>query len=260
MLYPVSTCITFLFVRQVSPQFDMRTQTPVEQWKKKPRRVKVSDIFKNPKTQATGIREKRPLRVVQNLKFHGEETRTSSCGCPGRVGTCLSQTGGVLTPKAKTQGCNSQIEKQVEFPAVEETFSSDIVFSDSQQGPMVDELSVFRPACASTPCAKKVLIQTAHTRPCNLYNMIPDPSPNVFRWCDDLFTSGTEKQNTVNPQSEDVDALQASMEKLSFQHSLPDDDERDEKNVTRDGSLSVLACNTPMHDGDYMMPYFRVDS
>ena len=247
----------------------MHSQTPVEQWKKKPRRVKVSDIF-IPKAQTTGIREKRPLKVVQNLKFHGEGTCTSSRSCPS---TFHSQTGGVSAPKSKGQVCTDKVENHVEPPAVEESFSSDLVFSDSQQRPMVDELSVFRPACASTPCAKKVQIQstsTTHTRPCNLYHMISDPSPNVFRWCDDVFVSKTEKQDMAKisqsksltncqPQTKDVDTLQASMEKLSFEeHSLPD--ERDEKNITEDGSLSVLACDTPIHGGDYVMPYSRVDT
>ena len=63
---------------------------------------------------------------------------------------------------------------------------------------------------------------------------------------------------TCHPQSKDVDALPASMEKLSFEHSLPDD-EREEKNITGNGSLSVLACDTPIRDGDYVMPYSRVD-
>jgi len=248
----------------------MRTQTPVEQWKKKPRWIKVSDILYN--NQAAGVIEKRPLRVVQNLKFHGEETPTSSRSCPARVGSCHSHTGGVSVPKSKV--CTDQIENQIEPPVEDESFSSDMVWSDCQQRPMVDELSVFRPACASTPCAKKVFIQTAHTRPCNLYYAIPDPSPNVFRWCDDVFISGTEKQDrlrtqisqptfltkTCHPQSKDIEKLQASLEKLSFEHSLPDDDEWDEKNVTGNGSLSVLACDTPMHDGDYVMPYSRVDT
>ena len=157
--------ILVVIVLQVSPQFDMCTQTPVEQWKKKPRRIKVSDIFYN--NQATGIKEKRPLRVVQNLKFRGEDTRTSSCSCPTRVGTFHSHTGGMLAPMSKV--CTDQIENQTERPVEDESFSSDMVWSDSQRHPMVDELSVFRPACASTPCAKKVL---ADSRPCNLYQFL----------------------------------------------------------------------------------------
>ena len=270
-----------LFVLQVSPQFDMHSQTPVEQWKKKPRRIKVSDIlYNNPKSHVTGVREKRPLRVVQNLKFHGEETCHASLKCPVRMSTCHSQIGRISVADLESKGRVSadKLKKQVEPPLVEESFSSDLVFSSSQQRTMVDELSVFRPARASTPCAKKTLIQTtstvAHTKPCNLYHMVPDPSPNVFRWCtcDDVFVSAEKhcsrdatnpqfgQSTNYHPQSKDVDQLQSSVEKLSFEHNPPCGDERDEKNVTADGdSLSVLACDTPIHDGEYVMPYSRVD-
>lgn len=276
----LSAAIECLCLLKVSPQFDINNQTPAEQWSKKPRmakRVKATDIFKSDPRRPQVQRERRTLGAMHNLKFHGDMTKI----CRHR-----RTMGGKHLARSKAEHCVTEVEDPVQkkqpFEGEQETaqsFSSQYVHGSSQNVMTDDVSGSFRPAFVSTPCAKKssascpkdtVLKNT--TRPnCNMDVLIPDPSPNVFRWCDNVFgvqsvehqsirSTVVEKQlsplKNPDPQSQDVDAMQASFEKLLFEQSDPDHT----GSKSEDKSISILASNTPTHNGDYVMPYSRAST
>ena len=255
---------------KVSPQFDINNQTPVEQWSKKPRqanRVKATDIFKSDPKKPLAHRERKTLGTVHNLKFHGDRSRTCS----------FRRFPGKHLPRSKAHHRFPVSEDPAQKKQVLEreqetmqTFSSDVVHGSSQNM-MTEDISVtFRPALASTPCTKKnvtfclkdiVLRDAAQS---DMDMLIPDPSPNVFRWCDNVFgVPPIEHQSirstaTVNPSSlkncQDIDDMQVSFEKLLVEQRDPS---HTDSASSEDRSLSVLAFNTPTRDGDYIMPYAR---
>ena len=253
----------------------MHNQTPTEQWNKKPRlanKVKATDIFKsNPKKPGVQ-KERKALGIMQNLKFHGDETiPKKTCSRRKRVDKQLSQS--------RAQHCLTETEDPKEQEALQ-SFSSECLHGCSQNT-TVGELTAFKPPFYSTPCGKKNAELKDITRPnCCSRKLIPDPSPNVFRWCEDVFdvlpavhqcvrSTADEKQPSAlkicDPQSHDVDSIQVSFEKLVFEQSPPD---VADYNIHADGSgdklvdksLSVLACDTPTHNGEYIMPYSRTNT
>lgn len=267
----VSVLIECFVLLKVSPQFDINNQTPVEQWSKKPRqanRVKATDIFKSDPKRPVAHRERKTLGTVQNLKFHSDSSKTCR----------LKRLSGKHLPISKAHHHFPEPENPMKNGQVLEneqgmtqTFSSDVVHS-STQNKMTEDISVtFRPALASTPCAKKnvtfclkdtVLGDGVQS---NMDMLIPDPSPNVFRWCDNVFgvppiehqsirSTVTVNLSPLKSCQEDIDDMQVSFEKLLVEQRSPfhSDSTRSE-----DRSLSVLAFDTPTRDGDYIMPYAR---
>ncbi len=253
----------------------MHNQTAAEHWSKKPRlakRVKATEIFKSDprKPQAQGGRK--TLGTMQNLKFHGEETRICS----------KRRKSGKHLPRSRPQH-HSEVKKPSQSHEREQEttqlFSSEFVCGSSQNV-MTDEVSVsFRPAFVSTPCAKNssrcpkmdAVLKDITTKPnSNLEMLIPDPSPNVFRWCSDAFAvlpvehqsirSTTAKEElsplkNPDPPSQDVNAMQLSFEKLLVEQSNPH-----HSDTTKSGDESILASETPIHDGEYVMPYYRANT
>jgi len=237
---------------KVSPQFDVNNQTPAEQWNKKSRlanRVKATDIFKIDPKKPEAHRERRTLGVIHNLKFHGEETRKEK--------VCSYKQ----LSRSKVQHCTTKVKglhqkKQLfrkEQGMMLDLFSSESIHS-SNQNVMTDEISVFRPGLTSTPCTKNTEAQNTTKTNCNLDVLIPDPSPNVFRWCEGVSkiwpdeyqsvrNTVAEKHTSTGTQSHNTDSTKSNKEE-----------------AVEDKSLSILALATPMHNGDYVMPYSKANT
>ena len=204
---------------------------------------------------------------MQNLNFNGEDTRACSYRrIPGRRLSRSKAHHHMTTledpPHQKKQPIGETLQ----------SFSSEFVQGSSQNVMADEELVSFRPELASTPCAekkcstpcpKKSIGLQGTTKPnCHLDTFIPDPSPNVFRWCDNVFgvqpiehqcVGSTVAKKLISPLKtppHDIDAMQVSFEKLLVDHS-------DTESATNNRSLSVLASDTLMHNGDYVMPYSR---
>ena len=269
----MNTCVL-----KVSPQFDVHNQTPAEQWSKKPRatnRIKAADIFKaNPK------KERKALGAIHNLKFHGEKTRI--CSHRKLVDKHLSRSKGgdhMSVPEAV------HLKKQpfTREQGTLQSFSSELVQGSSQNA-MDDEMLVsFKPALHSTPCGKEdgyscpkksTGFEDTPRPTCRLGMHMPDPSPNTYRWCDDVFgmqpaghryirSIPAEKQPSLpknrdsHVQSHDIGAMQVSFEKLLVEHSDPNYYNSPTNKTMDDRSISVLASDTPTRNGDYVMPYSR---
>ena len=267
---------------KISPQFDVHNQTPAEQWSKKPRltnRVKATDIFKSDPRKPQAQKERRTYGTMQNLKFHGEQTR--ACSHRRVLSKHLSRlkaqhhvTPVEDPPHQKKQPLNRGQEML-------QSFSSEFVQGSSQNVMADDEMVSFRPEFASTPCAekkhstprpKKSTMPRDTAKPnCHLDVCIPDPSPNGFRWCDNVFgvqpirhqcIRSMVAEKPVSPlktsdlQPQGIDAIQVSFEKLLVEHNDPEHIES-ATNKVDDKSLSVLASDTLIHNGDYIMPYCR---
>ena len=214
------------------------------------------------------------------VKFHGEDSEeTRICSRRTTLGRPLS--------RSKAQHHVTELEdpphkkKQSTGREPLQSFSSEFVHGSSQNVMADDEVLVsFRPEFASTPCAKKCSTpclkksmepQNTAKPNCHLDVFIPDPSPNVFQWCDDVFGVQSMHQcvrsmvaekpisplKSPNPQSQDIDAMQVSFEKLLVEHSDPEQHIESATNKVDDKSISVLASDTLMYNGDYVMPYSR---
>ena len=269
----MTVVIGCLYPLKVSPQFDINNQTPAEQWRKKPRqanRVKATDIFKSDPKKPPAHRERKTLGTMQNLKFHGDSLRACS----------LRKLPGKHLPRSQAHHCFAEVEdpaQKKQMPEREqkmmETFCSDVV-DGSSQNMMTEDISIsFRPAFASTPCTKKNITfhATVHkdTVKSNLDMLIPDPSPNVFRWCDNVFGVPPIEHQSIrssptvrnpspfenpNPRMQGIDDMQVSFEKLLVEQRDPS---HTDSTRSENQSLSVLAFDTPTHNGDYVMPYAR---
>lgn len=268
---------------QVSPQFDIHNQTPAAQWSKKRRvasKVKVTDIFKSDPKKLPAQRERKTLGVMQNLKFHGEKTRI--CRQRRKIDRHLPRSR-VQQHIAEVQDHHQKEELLGREQGTPKSFYSDVV-QDSSQNVMADEALVdLRPLCMSTPCAKsstscvKGSMNLKDTSKFNtkLDMLIPDPSPNVFRWCDDVFGMTSVKHQSIrstiaekqpspirilDPQSQDIDVMQLSFDKMLVEQSNPDHTDSAKSKTTEEKSITVLASDTPTRNGDYVLPYSRAST
>ena len=267
----------------------MHNQTPAEQWNKKSRitnRVKATDLFKSDLRKPQAQKESKRFGTMQNLNFHGEETRTCSHRrIPGKR-LSKSKAHHVTAVEDPPHQKKQPIDRRQETL---QSFSSEFVQGSSQNVMADEELVSFRPEFASTPCAEKkrstpfpkksIGLQDFAKPNCHLDAFIPDPSPNIFRWCDNVFgmqpiehqcVGGTVVEKLISPpneqpqemisppnkQPQEINAMQVSFEQLLVDHGHTEHIES-ATNKVDDKSLSVLASDSLMHNGDYIMPYSR---